>query len=94
MPTRIRNRSVVCLEVGEFIGRFPASALRRAADELAELPEEDEEEAEDDGVAEMFRALDTDSDGKIARDEMLATVLQEAPADWRRSSTSPTRTGT
>lgn len=64
---------------------FVSSSLRAA---------EDEEEAEDDGVAEMFRALDTDSDGKIARDEMLATVLQEAPADWRRSSTSPTRTGT
>jgi len=68
------------LEFDEFIGRFPAEALRRAADELAELPEEEAEDAEG-GVAETFRALDGDSDGKITKEEMLTAVLQEAPAD-------------
>lgn len=65
------------VEVEELIGKFPAAALRAAAED--DDAEEEGEEG-DDAVAEMFRALDGNSDGKIEKHEILEPILQQDAA--------------
>mmetsp|Transcript_67706 Transcript_67706/g.195702 ORF Transcript_67706/g.195702 Transcript_67706/m.195702 type:complete len:390 (+) Transcript_67706:61-1230(+) len=64
------------LEVEEFVGRFPASALRRTTT-LAEPDAAEEEDDAAESLAHLFRALDTNADGKIEKEDMLSFVLQQ-----------------